>query len=90
MSDEDVAGFRPLSGVVKWNVPVHILQENVDSSLQKRCDGEGGRGRWQSDKAKQDINKSSPSRPIHQSAIDDKLRPIITLPQHSPGTRAQG
>jgi len=44
MSDEDVAGFRPLSGVVKWNVSVHILQEHVDSSLQKRCDGEGGRG----------------------------------------------
>jgi len=44
MSDEDVAGFCPLSGIVKWNVPVHILQEHVDSSLQKRCDGEGGRG----------------------------------------------
>ncbi len=33
VSDEDVAGFRPLCGVVEWNVPVHILQEHVDSSL---------------------------------------------------------
>lgn len=87
VSDEYVAGFRPLSGIIKWNVPVYVLKKHIDPGLQKRCDGEDwGEGGWQEDKAKQDVNKLSPFRLIHQTAIDDKLGPIITLSQHSPGT----
>lgn len=68
---EDIAGFSPFRGVVKRNVSVDVLQQNVHTGLPDTGQK----------KAEETQTNRVLAGAIHQTWIDDKLGPIILASQ---------
>lgn len=72
MLAENVTGLAPLSGVVEWYVPIHVLQKHVGPRLSEsaawtersrvRCMGKKKEERSKKSK-RGDINEKNPSHP---------------------------
>lgn len=71
MLSEDPAAFGPFWGVAQRNIPIDILQQHIDPSLQN------------AEQVEQSVHKKPKilAGVIHHTQIDDKVPPIISASQ---------